>query len=110
MLTFACLKDSLNHHVRHSQAIKVASESASCGVPAMLFRDASIPFVLMWSFLVTRRCLAAGFATVQCWKNNAVDYAAKRQRLAYTICARSGQQSDCRSAAGASPVDPLVVE
>jgi hypothetical protein len=75
-------EDSLDHHIRHTQAIQVASQSSPGCVPAMPFGDASVAPVRMAYLLVNWLCLPARFAPIQRRENNPVDHAAERQGIA----------------------------
>jgi predicted RNA binding protein YcfA (HicA-like mRNA interferase family) len=44
-------EDSLNHHIRHTETVQVASRPTPCRVPAVPLRDASVTFVRMVCFV-----------------------------------------------------------
>jgi len=78
-------ENSLNHHIRHSEAIQVASQSSPGSVPTVPLRDAAVTIVSVVCFLVVCLCLSADFASIQGEKNDTVDHATKRQRFAHRI-------------------------
>jgi len=79
-------QNALNNRVVHGQPIQVAPQAAACGVPAVPLRKGDIPFECVRGFPVTLALrLVASFAAIQRGQNDAVNNAAKGQRLAIDI-------------------------
>jgi Stage II sporulation protein E (SpoIIE) len=65
-------QNPLNHHVRNSESVKIASEAAPRRVPAVPLRDAAVALVNVSFFPMLRFCFAASLAAIECRENRAV--------------------------------------